>query len=321
MFDLLLYLIMIIIGFIAGTLLRAKKEKLGFVTRLQTLSIMLLLLMMGVKMGANAEVIANIKTIGLYALIFTVLVIGCTLISLTVVRRLMKVNKQGVLQGEGITRDKVEEEVAKSFDAMTFIIVGCVIVGMSLGYFVDSHDLISGAFLQEILNRLIQLGLCLLLVFVGLDMGFDEALISNLRAMGIRALAFPIATIIGTMAGAIIALLVIPVTLQETLAIGGGFGWYTLAPAIIMDAGHVNASAISFIHNVLRELLSIIIIPFVARYIGAIEAGCVAGAPSMDVCLPVIGRATNGSVVIYAFVNGVIISLLVPVIVSVIMQF
>lgn len=45
-----------------------------------------------------------------------------------------------------------------------------------------------------------------------------------------------------------------------------------------MEAGYLTASAVSFLHNVMRELLSIVFIPLIAKKIGYIEttghAGC-----------------------------------------------
>ena len=76
-----------------------------------------------------------------------------------------------------------------------------------------------------------------------------------------------------------------------------------------MDAGLIEASAVSFLHNVLREIISILFLPFVAEKIGYIEAACMGGSPAMDVCLPVINKETKGKAVTYGFITGVIIEL------------
>ena len=107
-------------------------------------------------------------------------------------------------------------------------------------------------------------------------------------------------------------------SLKEALAVGAGFGWYTLAPGIIMEAGYITASAISFLHNVMRELFSILFIPLVAQKIGYIETTGMPGAAAMDVCLPIVEKATRSDIAVYSFVSGVILSILVPVLVPVI---
>ena len=102
--------------------------------------------------------------------------------------------------------------------------------------------------------------------------------------------------------------------------IASGFGWYSLAPGIIMDAGYITASAISFLHNVLREMAAILFIPFVAKGVGYIETTGLPGAAAMDVCLPVLEKSTKPEVAIYGFISGVILSFLVPILVPLIIS-
>ena len=73
-------------------------------------------------------------------------------------------------------------------------------------------------------------------------------------------------------------------------------------------------------HNVLREILGLLLVPLVARKVGYIESYGLVGSPSMDVCLPVIERATSSSVAVYSFINGAILSASVPIWVTVFMN-
>jgi uncharacterized membrane protein YbjE (DUF340 family) len=157
--------------------------------------------------------------------------------------------------------------------------------------------------------------LCVLLTFVGLDLGLEGAIIGNFRKVGLRVLAIPAAGIIGTLAGSLLVGMLIPVSLKESLAIGAGLGWYSLGAAILMDAGLMTAGAISFMHNVMREMTAIILIPVVARKIGYVECVTLPGASAMDVCLPIIVRATSGNIAVYSFISGTVLSFMVPVLV------
>ena len=67
--------------------------------------------------------------------------------------------------------------------------------------------------------------------------------------------------------------------------------------------------------NVMREIFSIIAIPFVAKYIGYVECASLPGAAAMDTVLPVVVGATHERVTIYSFTSGVILSLAVPILV------
>ena len=211
------------------------------------------------------------------------------------------------------------EEEAKSGNMMTILIVIAVIIGMLIGYFAI-RNIFAGRMeeFESVAGIGIKVGLCLLLVFVGLDLGLDGTVISNFKRVGFRILAVPAATIVGTLLGAVVATPFIGMSFKECLAVGGGFGWYTLAPGIIMEAGYLTASAVAFLHNVMRELFAMIFIPLVARKIGYLETAAMPGAAAMDVCLPIVEKATRSEIAVYSFVSGVVLSVLVPVLVPII---
>lgn len=192
---------------------------------------------------------------------------------------------------------------------MTKIIIGFVTMGMICGYF-----FIPDFFITEISGNLLVVGLCVLLFFVGLELGREGTVVENFKKVGIRILAFPIASIIGCLFFAAIASFFLPMTARESMAIASGFGWYTLAPVILSDYS-AELSAIAFLHNVMREMIGIIIIPIVAKHVGYIEACSVPGAAAMDVCLPILEKTTNSDTAVYAFVIGVVLSTAVPILV------
>ena len=165
----------------------------------------------------------------------------------------------------------------------------------------------------------IKIGLCLLLFFVGLDLGIEGPVVENFRQVGLRVLAFPAAVVAGTLLGALLCAFFVDLSIKECLAIGAGFGWYTLAPGIIMESGYVTASAVSFLHNIMRELLSVVLIPLAAKRIGYIETTGMPGAAAMDVCLPVIEKATRSDIAVYSFMTGVVLSIVVPVLVPLVL--
>ena len=103
-----------------------------------------------------------------------------------------------------------------------------------------------------------------------------------------------------------------PLTVGEAVAVSAGFGWYTLAPSMITEAGHAVAGAISFMHNVIRETLGIIIIPLAAQKIGYIEATAIPGVSAMDVCMPIVERSCNQETLVYSFCTGALMCIVVP---------
>lgn len=102
--------------------------------------------------------------------------------------------------------------------------------------------------------------------------------------------------------------------MPEAMAVGSGFGWYTLAP-LLLDPYSAEISAMSFMYNVFREMFGIILIPVVAKRIGYIECVSLPGAAAMDVCLPIVEKSAGADMVVYSFVTGTVLSASVPILV------
>lgn len=191
---------------------------------------------------------------------------------------------------------------------MTRSIIIAVVCGVLSGY------LFIPDFVIEYSGYIINGGLCLLLFLVGLDIGRQGSLLQDIRKIGFTVFLYPLAIIIGTLLFSAFAGIILPITIKEAMAVGAGFGWYSLAPIILADYS-AEISAISFLHNVLREVIGLILIPIVAKNIGYLETISLPGAAAMDTCLPVVERATSSHIAIYSFVSGVVISIAVPVLV------
>ena len=325
--DLILYLCVTFVGFILGSKVRSHKEKFSWTARVQMVALIVLVLTMGMRMGSNEEVIANLSTIGVSALLMTVVIMACSILAIWLARQAMGIDRfgrmknaeAGVLPSEGGAETAAAEEEAAGGNSTTVAIIASVAAGMAFGYLVirrvfegnmDQFDSLAGL--------TIKIGLCLLLVFIGLDLGLDGTVVDNFKKVGLRILVFPAVVIVGTLAGAAACSIFMDFSLKECLAIGAGFGWYTLAPGIIMENGYVTASAVAFLHNVMRELFSIIFIPLIAKKIGYIETTGMPGAAAMDVCLPIVEKSTRSDIAVYSFVSGVILSTAVPIMVPLI---
>lgn len=305
-------------GYFIASKLRDKKEKLWWTGKVQTIAIICLVLLMAMRMGSNQEVIDNIGTIGLSALVITVLTQVFSVIGVIVARKLMRIDRYGYMASEeGPDTAKAKEGEKPKLNRLTLIICACVVIGMAMGYliilpgFAENMDVFS-----NFASRGIQIGLCILIFFVGSDLGLEGTVFKSFKKVGARVLVFPVVIGIMTLIASVISGLLINISLKESLAIGAGFAWYSLAPGIILEAGYVEASAMSFMYNVLREVLSILLIPTVANKIGHLETLGLAASPSMDVCLPIIERATSSHVAVYSFINGVVLSFAVPILVT-----
>ncbi len=191
---------------------------------------------------------------------------------------------------------------------MTFLIILSVIIGSIVGYFVLPDEWYHHT------DSIISIGLCLLLLFVGMDMGKQKNIFSEIKKIGRNILIVPIMIGIGSIVGAVVAGHYLGMPLNESSAVGAGFGWYTLS-AIMLSDYSPQLSALAFLTNVFREVMAIMLIPLIAKYIGHYEAIAPCGATAMDTTLPIITRYTDSKTAVAAFVSGVILSIAVPFIV------
>ncbi len=328
--DLILYLGITLVGFLLGSRFRDRKAMFGWTSKVQLVALIILVLLMGMRMGSNEEVIANLSTIGVSALLMTVVILTCSIAAIWLAREAMGIDRYGRLKASGASESSAgeadsaagsaaEEEGAGGSNSTTIAIIASVAAGMAIGYLVI-RNVFAGNMetFDDMAGLGIKIGLCLLLIFIGLDLGLDGTVIDNFKKVGLRILVFPAVVMVGTLVGAAACSLFMELSLKECLAIGAGFGWYTLAPGIIMENGYVTASAVAFLHNVMRELFSIIFIPLAARKIGYIETTGMPGAAAMDVCLPIVEKSTRSDIAVYSFVSGVILSTAVPILVPLI---
>ncbi|GAB6087906.1 LysO family transporter [Alkaliphilus crotonatoxidans] len=196
---------------------------------------------------------------------------------------------------------------------MTFKILVSVILGIGFGLWFFPEALVGHT------DILINIGLCVLLFFVGIDIGRQGEIFQQIKKMGLKVLLVPIMIALGSIVGAIGMGLLMKMPLQEAGAIGAGFGWYSLS-AIELSKHSAQLGALAFITNVWREVIALVSIPLIAKYIGKLEAIAPAGATSMDTTLPVISKSTDGTVAVVSFVSGVVLSSMVPILVPLIMS-
>lgn len=182
--------------------------------------------------------------------------------------------------------------------------------------------IISGIFLllpEKLFQYPVSTYLVYLLIFlVGTGIGKNLPQVwETLKSMHIKILLVPTAAIIGTLAGTTISSVFVPsLRLSQCLAVGSGFGYYTLSSLMISQRAGDTLGFIALISNLLRETLTLIFAPLIVRLFGEIAPIAAGGATSMDITLPVICRASGERFAIVSILSGTVLTLLVPILVS-----
>lgn len=191
---------------------------------------------------------------------------------------------------------------------MTVKILLAVGLGILFGLFIFPVNM------ATYMSTFISIGLCILLFFVGIDIGRQENISKKVKELGLKVLLVPLMIALGSIIGSMFGGAILGMPINQAGAIGAGFGWYSLS-AIELAKHSAQLGTLAFITNVCREIIAIIIIPIIAKYIGKLESIAPAGATAMDTTLPIISKATDGNVAVISFITGVSLSLLVPILV------
>ena len=173
--------------------------------------------------------------------------------------------------------------------------------------------------------------LSILILQVGIGLGGSDNLKEVVRSIRPRMLLLPLFTITGSLLFAACAAL-IPGSrsLTECLAVGSGFGYYSLSSVLIANVGVASLGAdgaaelatVALLANVAREMCVLFCLPLFARWCGRIAPISAAGINSMDVCLPGIVRYSGGSsqLVPLAILHGIALEISVPLLITLFCQ-
>lgn len=197
---------------------------------------------------------------------------------------------------------------------MIYAMFTFMFLGLSFGYlFLGIDD-------KNLLDDILMYALFVLVFVAGIEIGGNRQLVKkfyNPRSI-LFAIAIPMVITLGSLGGAAVSTFITGMSLQDALLVASALGWYSLASVVISTFYSIEISTITFITNMLREVLAFIFIPLLVR-INKFLALAPAGAATMDSGLPVVIRYTNIHIGLFSFINGLIITLMVPILLSIFM--
>ena len=308
--NLVIYLALVVLGAFIGSRPGVRSRPMPWLGRFQTAALLLLIFTLGAELGANEEIVSSLGTIGLNAFVITITSMIGSMLAVHALRKyILKMDAFGRTAQEAQAEEaQASHEKAHVDHSLTALIVAAVVLGMLGGYFVLPDSVTAHC------GTVINFGLYLLLLLVGVDMGRQGTMLQDVKAAGFRVLLVPLAVMVGTFAMTALAGIFLPLGPKDCVAASAGFGWYSLAPTLLAPYS-LTVSATAFLSNIMHELFSIVAVPVVAKKLGYIEAVALPGATAMDTVLPVVVSATCDRMAIYSFASGVILSLSVPVLI------
>ena len=159
--------------------------------------------------------------------------------------------------------------------------------------------------------------LCALMFSVGISIGHDPQTIKNFRTLNPRLVFLPVMTILGTLAGsAVVSLILAHRSVTDCLAVGSGFGYYSLSSIFITEYRGAELGTIALLANICREILTLLAAPLLVRWFGNLAPIAAGGATTMDTTLPIITRTAGQQFVVVSIFHGFIVDFSVPFLVT-----
>ncbi len=285
-------------GIATGRLLIGRR--LVFVPRAITGIIWMLLFLLGLEVGSDPAVVGGMATLGATALvIFAFSVAGSIAASWWLGRRI----------GAQCCADESTACAGASWSALSgsLVIVAFFVVGLLVGLFTPLHPG-GSAWSTYVLYAL--------MFCVGITLGNDRTLASQVRQLDPRLAWLPVATVVGTLGGAALGALLVAPSLTDTLAVSAGFGYYSLSSIFIADLRGAELATVALLANVLREIFTLLAAPWVARRFGPLAAVSIGGATTFDTTLPIITRAVGRPYAVVSMAHGVAVDFSVPFLVT-----
>ena len=167
--------------------------------------------------------------------------------------------------------------------------------------------------------------LCALLLCVGISIGLNPDMKSDIKSLNPRIALLPVATILGSWMGAAAAYLLMNNDvcsllhhrqLTDCLAVDSGFAYYSLSSIFITEYRGAELGTIALLANIIREMITLLLTPLLAKWFGPLAPISSGGATTMDTTLPIITQTVGQRYVALCIYHGFVTDFTVPFVVT-----
>ncbi len=197
-----------------------------------------------------------------------------------------------------------------------------VVAFFVLGLFVGHSSCLPSWFMS---SQTSFVALCALLLFVGMGIGLNPNMMRDIRSLSPRLALLPLVTILGSWMGAVVAYVVMSSdlctlfqqrSLTSCLAVDSGFAYYSLSSIFITEYRGAELGTIALLANIVREMITLLLAPMLAKRFGPLAPITAGGATTMDTTLPIIAQASGQKYVALSIYHGFVTDFSVPFLVT-----
>ena len=289
--------------------------------RIVTWLIWLLLFLLGIEVGSNEMIVRSLPTLGVEALLLSsAATLGCCVLACMLWRVsknntvLENVKKETSTDKEGNPAEKEGLQGSSLIRGLrvmkgSLIVVGFFVIGLLGGI----EKMVPSWLLDGDVSFV---ALCGLLLFVGLGIGLNPEMKKEVRSLSPRMALLPVVTIIGSWLGALLIWTVLHRTLSDCMAINSGFAYYSLSSIFITEYRGAELGTIALLANIIREMLTLLGAPLMARWFGPLAPISAGGATTMDTTLPILSQTVGQRYIALSIYHGFVVDFTVPFLVS-----
>lgn len=291
-------LMIILLPLFVGYLLPVRHKKLlTLVNAGLTRMVYIILFLMGISLAFVDNLATNLLVIAKISLTSAVCVLLCNVIALRLAERVLSLPAR---ESSGPLPSRLN--MALDSLKMCLVVIGGFIIGLS--HWAPLHHA----------TRAGEYALLVMLCLIGIQL--------RSSGMSLRQILFnrqgsliALVVVLSALPAGIITALLLGLPIHTGLAMTSGYGWYSLSGILMTNAFGPVIGSSAFLNDLIRELVSIMLIPImIRRYAVTIVGLC--GATSMDFTLPILQRAGGNAIVPAAVVNGFITSLMAPIMIA-----
>lgn len=192
----------------------------------------------------------------------------------------------------------------------SLIIVGFFILGIAAG--------LSSMVPESIIDGdLTFYALCALLLCVGIGIGSDRNIVTKFKSLDVRMALLPLGTALGTFACSLVVSFILSGRSPlDCLAVGSGFGYYSLSSIFITEYKGAELGTIALLANIIREMVTLLLSPVLAKAFGPLAPISSGGVTSMDTTLPIIMASSGEQYSAVSIFHGFILDFSIPFLVT-----
>ncbi len=303
------------IGFILGGQ-KLSEFSLKIIDKITTLTLILLMFIIGASIGINSEVMSKLVTVGFNCAVLSLLAITFSVLFIYIVEKTIlpieKIKEKMYLNRLNVD-DKITPPEENGGSHLIWIMPGSILLGIIVGFFILPSDS------ALVFSKVLTFTLVILYVGVGISLGSNTSVFKYLKVLGWKIIFISIAILLGSLVGGIIGGKILNLPYSISVMSVSGMSYYSITGAFMTNAYGIEAGTYGFVVNVMREFFTVLTLPLLTKISsGSPIAGGAAG--NMDVMLAPITKFIGAELGLLALITGTILTFSVPFILPLLYQ-